>query len=487
MSDDNPIEGTPNSLKRTRSGSLPVESGDQIGDESQISTFSIDDEISCGICLGVLESPYTVIPCLHTFDRDCLAGWWKQNNTCPLCKIRATSGRHSFQLQAIVNHYDNKRPPRKRARGSDENAQNDDRAELYPFGVAPPPPGANPRHQDDDEDGGDFHDFDEDEDDENEDDEDEDDDNLLPGGRLVFPCPACRPGHPSGYTCPHPIPEPTEVMKRTEKEDYFNGRREVVAPARGQPRISFAEGLHTLPGAGLVFQDDEIAEINRACEDHVACHACNAYVPRNWPRSIESTCRLCSRATCMLFDPQQCPRLWEDIWLSLRSFNEAGNDITPETLWHRIASRYDHFERNPVERDRFVAVIVANNGINPVVVELMTSAGQAAEAIGPFYCKQCVTDTATDKIEEWWNAKKAAGALPAEVANLPQCWYGRECRTQRHNIGHAQRFSHDCDPRPQPQAQAQPQAQPQPQPDPQPQPPPPPPAPAPQPQAQPQP
>ncbi|KAG9086989.1 hypothetical protein FRC07_012938, partial [Ceratobasidium sp. 392] len=162
----------------------------------------------------------------------------------------ATSGRHSFQLQAIVNHYDNKRPPRKRAKGSDENAQDDDRAELYPFGVAPPLPGAN--HGNIHDDGNGNFDFDEEHDEDEDEDEDEDDPDLLPGGRLVFPCPACQPGHPSGYTCPRPIPEPTEAMRRTEKEDYFNGRREVVAPARGQPRVPFAEGLHTLPGADLV-------------------------------------------------------------------------------------------------------------------------------------------------------------------------------------------------------------------------------------------
>ncbi|KAG8703804.1 hypothetical protein FRC09_003931 [Ceratobasidium sp. 395] len=165
-------------------------------------------------------------------------------------------------LQAIVNHYDNKRPPRKRVKRSDENAPGDDRAELYPFGVALPPADGNHGYMNDNDDDENENnegenDEDEDEDDENEDedgeDDDEDDDeDLLPGGRLIFPCPACQPGHPSGYICPRPIPEPTAAVKRIEKEDYFNGRREVVAPSRGQTWISFSEGLHTLPGANLV-------------------------------------------------------------------------------------------------------------------------------------------------------------------------------------------------------------------------------------------
>ncbi|KAG8769250.1 hypothetical protein FRC12_005076 [Ceratobasidium sp. 428] len=469
MSDDLG-ESSASSLKRARSMSLPTESQTHAGDESQISTFSIDEEISCGICLGVLESPYTVIPCLHTFDKECLAGWWKQNSTCPLCKIQATSGRHSFQLQAIVNHYDNKRPPRKRAKGSDENAPGDDRAELYPFGIAPPPPGANHGYMNDDDDDENEN---EDDDDENDEDEDEEEDewNHFPGGRLVFPCLACQPGHPSGYICPRPIPEPTEAMKRTEKEDYFNGRREVVAPGRGQSRIRFAEGLHTLPGADLVFQADEIAEVTQACEGHVQCDACTTYVPRDWPGGAQ--CRVCSSVTCMLFDPQQCPRVWNAGGLNLRPFDEAGRNITIEALWNRITMRSHHFNHNRTERDRLGTFIDTNNGMNAVIVELMTSAGHAAEDVGPYYCEVCVRNIAGDNFEAWWEAKKQAGALPAAITDLPKCWYGRECRTQSHNVNHAQRFSHDCDPRPQPQAQPQPPPPPQPpQPhvDPQPQP-----------------
>ncbi|CAE6423654.1 unnamed protein product [Rhizoctonia solani] len=233
-----------------------------VEEESQISTFSIDDEISCGICLGVLESPYTVIPCLHTFDKDCLVGWWQRNDTCPLCKTRATSGRHSFQLQAIVNHYDSKRPPHKRAR-ADEAAgieqRGGDNAEIYPFGVAPPAGNQLPVHEEDEEEEGDeFNDFIEDDnDDDDEAIEDNDFFNLLVGGRIVFPCAACRPGHHSGYTCPLPIPEPADAVKDFEAQDYLNGRRAISEPRRGYRRIPFEEGLHNLPGAGHILNQTE--------------------------------------------------------------------------------------------------------------------------------------------------------------------------------------------------------------------------------------
>ncbi|XP_021355138.1 E3 ubiquitin-protein ligase CHFR-like, partial [Mizuhopecten yessoensis] len=35
--------------------------------------------------------------------------------------------------------------------------------------------------------------------------------------------------------------------------------------------------------------------------------------------------------------------------------------------------------------------------------------------------------------------------LPGEVTARPDCHWGKNCRTQRHNINHAQRFNHVCD------------------------------------------
>ncbi|CEL52001.1 hypothetical protein RSOLAG1IB_00538 [Rhizoctonia solani AG-1 IB] len=322
MADGN-ISGGPNPSKRSRDAS-PEEDDhayEGVGEESQVSTFSIDDEISCGICLGVLESPYTVIPCLHTFDKNCLIGWWQRNDTCPLCKTRATAGRHSFQLQAIVNHYDSKRPPHKRARadeaaGVGQGQGREEKAEIYPFGVAPPV-NQLPDQNEEDEDEGDMDDFAEDEDEEDIDDGDLF--QLLVGGRIVFPCGACRPGHHSGYTCPAPIPEPTDAIKDSETQDYLNGRRLIAEPQRGDRRIPFEEGLHNLPGMDHLFTDELKREINRACEQHIACTRCSSYIPLDWPGRAQSICKGCGSATCEAFDQVGCP--WGVVNRFLTSFN----------------------------------------------------------------------------------------------------------------------------------------------------------------------
>ncbi|CAE6455247.1 hypothetical protein ACGC1H_004531 [Rhizoctonia solani] len=449
-----------NSLKRLREVSPEAEDLGDVGEESQISTFSIDDEISCGICLGVLESPYTVIPCLHTFDKDCLVGWWQRNDTCPLCKTRATSGRHSFQLQAIVNHYDSKRPPHKRAHTDNAGAgQEAGKAEIYPFGVAPPAVVNQP--QDHDEDEHEDEGFDEDNEDEDND-EDDGDRNVLVGGRIVFPCPACRPGHPSGYTCPTPIPEPTEAVKDSEAQDYLNGRRAIIEPARGNARIPFAEGLHNAPGAEHLFTAELKAEINHACEEHVACFRCSSYLPRNWPGRAQSICKGCGIATCEVFDQLGCPLGMMNRFLT--PFNEAGNRTPPEILWERISGRHPRFFANRTEYQRFLDRLAANNiTVNSVAQELLREAGHGEMDC---FCSPCIASTLHHGFAENWRRKMENGEvpLPAQAPNLANCWYGRDCRTQSHNAGHAARLSHDCDPRPPNQAQQAPAPDPAPAP-----------------------
>ncbi|KAH7340680.1 hypothetical protein B0J17DRAFT_652392 [Rhizoctonia solani] len=456
MADEN-VAGDLTPSKRPRDVTPEEEDHTGVGEESQISTFSIDDEISCGICLGVLESPYTVIPCLHTFDKDCLVGWWQRNDTCPLCKTRATSGRHSFQLQAIVNHYDSKRPPHKRARADDAGAGQlqPDKAEIYPFGVAPPAVD-QPNYHDEDEDEEDDREDDDDEEEEEEEDDDEDDVNLLVGGRIVFPCPACRPGHPSGYTCPLPIPEPTDAVKDSEAQDYLNGRRAIIEPTRGNRRIPFAEGLHNAPGAEHLFTAELKAEIERACEEHVSCMRCSSYIPRNWPSSARSMCKGCGNASCAAFDQMGCP--WGIADPNLIPFNEAGNTFGAGILWEEVSRGHPHFFRNQSERHRFTDQLVANNITVPSAAqELLRAAGHGQ---ADYFCWNCIDSTLRNGFAESWKRKKENGEVqvPALAPNISNCWYGRECRTQGHNALHAARFNHDCNPRPQGRAQPAPPA-----------------------------
>ncbi|XP_044044670.1 E3 ubiquitin/ISG15 ligase TRIM25-like isoform X2 [Siniperca chuatsi] len=54
-------------------------------DESQFSLMSLEDELTCSICLSTFDCPVT-IPCGHNFCQDCLLATWKDSYSCPQCR-----------------------------------------------------------------------------------------------------------------------------------------------------------------------------------------------------------------------------------------------------------------------------------------------------------------------------------------------------------------------------------------------------------------
>ncbi|XP_054461257.1 E3 ubiquitin/ISG15 ligase TRIM25-like [Anoplopoma fimbria] len=54
-------------------------------DASPFSLMSLEDELTCSICLSPFDCPVT-IPCGHNFCQDCLLATWKDSYSCPQCR-----------------------------------------------------------------------------------------------------------------------------------------------------------------------------------------------------------------------------------------------------------------------------------------------------------------------------------------------------------------------------------------------------------------
>ncbi|XP_054896815.1 E3 ubiquitin/ISG15 ligase TRIM25 isoform X3 [Poeciliopsis prolifica] len=54
-------------------------------DESEFSLMSLEDELTCSICLSTFDCPVT-IPCGHNFCQNCLLATWKDSYSCPQCR-----------------------------------------------------------------------------------------------------------------------------------------------------------------------------------------------------------------------------------------------------------------------------------------------------------------------------------------------------------------------------------------------------------------
>ena len=67
--------------------------------------------ISCSICVELLTSSLSALPCGHVFHTACISQWIKIKPNCPLCKAHhslSTLIQVKYEPQELVNRYANK-------------------------------------------------------------------------------------------------------------------------------------------------------------------------------------------------------------------------------------------------------------------------------------------------------------------------------------------------------------------------------------------
>ncbi len=162
-----------------------------------------------------------------------------RNADCPICKQRSTVGRHNHFAAGVITTYRRSTDRISRRKLDDENCQ-----DIWPLGRRPPislpssmldsQSQSQPSHFDpllmipsfpDASMGSQSQSFPQPLAD------------AMPGGNLVFPCPSCRPGHPSGYTCNEPISIPTAEQISAEQEAYRPNGSPIRAPLHGERRV----------------------------------------------------------------------------------------------------------------------------------------------------------------------------------------------------------------------------------------------------------
>ena len=59
-------------------------------------------------------------------------------------------------------------------------------------------------------------------------------------------------------------------------------------------------------------------------------------------------------------------------------------------------------------------------------------------------CRNCASTVFSDLVFDYTKAIPKQD-LPGTTGNRPECYYGKNCRTQKHNPQHQQRYNHVCD------------------------------------------
>ena len=87
-------------------------------DQSDFSIMSLEDELTCSICLSTFACPVT-IPCGHNFCQDCLLATWKDSYSCPQCRTHFATKpelKKNTVLSTVVETF-NQRTNRSEAAG----------------------------------------------------------------------------------------------------------------------------------------------------------------------------------------------------------------------------------------------------------------------------------------------------------------------------------------------------------------------------------
>ncbi|KAI9209519.1 uncharacterized protein BJ171DRAFT_484202 [Polychytrium aggregatum] len=400
----------------------PADEPDQAASSSKnikIDHSQLLDTLTCGICQEIMHQAASLSPCMHSFCGGCLSEWLDIRQTCPDCRqpVKLASTNHT--INNLIEAYLKLHP--------DQARDQDDRQELEQKNkIKTDQPlrfEGNRNNNDRDSDAGSdgsYNDDDDDDDDQGSDDDDDDGDGGYVFGGVLPPVPAMAP----------PLFQPV----------YFNRCR------------------HCPPNAA-----PDGFRCNPAHMNHINCTTCQNLMPNRWREpGINQRCPYCIRYFCAAYYDNACRVAQPNSFRPLRdhtfdaipdaAFNHntyeknifvqylEDHNLSPTDIWRTCLQRIEA-DQYKVHANALGAqgggTAIANRppGNNPLP--------QNNVAPDTHACHSCATHIMSE-LCYLYRADLNQDDLPNEVRNRPDCWYGRNCRTPRHNQDHARKLNHVC-------------------------------------------
>ena len=346
------------------------------------------NELTCPICSGIFYRPVSVIPCLHNFCSSCLSSWlnpsnnnsyFGQNMNCPTCRATIQEVRKNPTLNNLTETYLKTHPKQDREKEEKEEMDKKD-AYINKTDLVLYKRNNNNNDDSDSDSDDDYHRRRRNRRDETSSDESDSDDDTP-----VRVCDEC--------TNPNPI-------------DNYQ---------------CTAHALHN------------------------SCSTCNCRLAfRHHDTSLSpdrrQNCELCGMIYCNLY--KQVTNTQSPCYISgIHKLKEHTSIISlPSTC----------LNNNQVERDILIDYIRTKNITVQDVYNTCMTKVESGTYTHPSYpnfttdsrfCQSCAYKYFNELIY-CYRAEIDSADLPATVTSRPTCWYGRDCRTQIHNRGHASRFNH---------------------------------------------
>ncbi|KAF3186108.1 hypothetical protein TWF788_003576 [Orbilia oligospora] len=368
--------------------------------QSETIYVKLERELTCSICCELFKDPITLLNCLHNFCGSCIVPWGRSNSSCPSCRAEIKGCRDAFALKPLIDMLVKEKPELSFSKEDMDGFQN-----IYKPGQDVSF-GSGGYSDSDDEDN-------EDNEDDDDDDEEEEEDDEVRYPQIWRPCPCCpqeeNPDQP--YNCIIPI---VDGDRTPDWQHEFKCHKKCACCRDEVP-----------------FYTEEVALKPSYC-------ACCGIV---YCAGIRGACALAPNSTFLhsitgaplyVDSPQPgyetlgTPNLWDlfnnnafEQDLLKRWVESDANNHTWQSLGDELRNWL--FQKNP-------------SGIEgPYVVPIKPDS---------YVCRNCLPGIFD---------KHLAGFLISERERLgwtdlrPRCWYGKNCRTQRHNPDHCARLSHIWD------------------------------------------
>ncbi|KAM3868186.1 E3 ubiquitin-protein ligase CHFR [Diretmus argenteus] len=382
-------------------------------------TDKMEESLTCIICQDLLHDCVSLQPCMHTFCAACYSGWMERSSLCPTCRCPVERIRKNHILNNLVEAYLTQHP--EKCRSEEDLKSMDSRNKITQDMLQP----IIERSFSDEEGSSDYL-F-------------ELSDNDSDTSDIGQPFMTCR-------QCPGYRKDATQVLLATGSNYWVTG-----PPAPPLYPLPFmpppGEGSAKPPGEQpSTSSDTPSAPQEYRCSpqgSHVICTCCLQPMPDrraeiNSQQVAAQQCVMCQRPFCHMY--WGCQRIG----------------------CHGCLARFSALNLTDKCLD---GVLNSNNYESEVLQNYLSSRGKSwrdllqegLEALqqGTYYLSDCLVTAdailcfccglrAFKELAYKYRQNIPPSDLPAAVTSRPNCYWGRNCRTQV-KAHHAMKFNHICE------------------------------------------
>uniref|UniRef100_A0A8P4KA41 E3 ubiquitin-protein ligase CHFR n=1 Tax=Dicentrarchus labrax TaxID=13489 RepID=A0A8P4KA41_DICLA len=368
-------------------------------------TDKMEESLTCVICQDLLHDCVSLQPCMHVFCAACYSGWMERSSLCPTCRCPVERIRKNHILNNLVEAYLIQHP--EKCRSEEDLKSMESRNKITQDMLQP-----KVERSFSDEEGSSDYLF-------------ELSDNDSDSSDISQPLVVCR-------QCPGYRSDISQVLFATGSNYWLPGLPDGSAKPTGEQPSTSSD----LPSAPQEYRCPP-----QGC--HLICTCCLQPMPDrrgelNSQQVIAQQCMLCQRPFCHMYwgcqriGCQGCLARFSELNLTDKCLDGVlnNNNYESEILQNYLSSRGKSWR--DLHQESLQSLQQGNY--------YLTDCRISANAIVCFCCGL----RAFKELAYKYRQNITPSELPAAVTSRPDCYWGRNCRTQV-KAHHATKFNHICE------------------------------------------